>query len=291
MLDGTKILREIWGENVLIPLYDNEESVCGICFNGEYFYFQKNLQGDIISVADKDANEVAKYTYDAWGACTIVSDTSACNIATINTFRYRGYYYDIEIGMYYLQSRYYDPEVGRFINADIPQVFELFSPKEDIMRANLFAYCVNNATNYLDVVGYWAEKFKGFSWASKGFNVRMDNRFLSRQYCLLYAADIIRQKGSWQWWPMGWYYKKMDALRIAAELFGHAVVYYAAAVLDCIARTIGVSIGVLQTLMKEAGDLNVNNDDKKAWAYYLVWALAGAIKRYLPGKILRFFAL
>ena len=150
VLDGTKILRETWGENVLVPLYDNEDSVCGICFNSEYFYFQKNLHGDVISITDKEANEVAKYTYDAWGVCTIVSDTSACSIATINPFRYRGYYYDSETLLYYLQNRYYNAGIGRFINADIP---ELLSVSNTPTHCNLFVYCENNPVSDKDTIG------------------------------------------------------------------------------------------------------------------------------------------
>ena len=109
-LDGTKILRENWGSNTLIPLYDNEDSVCGILYNNVPYYFIKNLQGDVIAIVDKDAQTVARYSYDAWGVCTVTHDS--VGIATINPFRYRGYYYDEEIGLYYLQSRYYDASVG-----------------------------------------------------------------------------------------------------------------------------------------------------------------------------------
>ena len=104
-LDGTKILREVWGSNTLIPLYDNEDSVCGILYNDEPYYFIKNLQGDVIAIVNKDVETVARYTYDAWGVCTIAQDTSGCKIATINPFRYRGYYYDVDTGMY---SRFID---------------------------------------------------------------------------------------------------------------------------------------------------------------------------------------
>ena len=97
-------------------MYDNEDSVCGIIYNGVPYYFRKNLQGDIIAIVDKDAKEVARYSYDAWGACTVVSASNVIGYA--NPFRYRGYYYDIENKLYYLNSRYYDPAVGRFINAD-----------------------------------------------------------------------------------------------------------------------------------------------------------------------------
>ena len=89
--------------------YDNEDSVCGILYNNVPYYFIKNLQGDIIAIVDKDAQTVARYSYDAWGAVTSAVTytelTNGVNIATINPFRYRGYYYDEEIGLYYLQSR------------------------------------------------------------------------------------------------------------------------------------------------------------------------------------------
>ena len=124
-LDGAKILKETWGDCTLIPLYDNEDSVCGIIYNGAAYYFYKNLQGDIIEIANKVGTIVARYTYDAWGKVIAVTDEygfdvsdNAAHVANANPFRYRGYYYDTEIGMYYLQSRYYDPNVGRFINAD-----------------------------------------------------------------------------------------------------------------------------------------------------------------------------
>ena len=172
VLDGTKILKESWNGNTIIPMYDNEDAVCGIQYNGEPYYFFKNLQGDIIAITDKDAKVVAKYSYDAWGVCTISQDVSDCGIANVNPFRYRGYYYDSEIGLYYLQSRYYNPTVGRFVNAD--EAGYLLT-EEGIAFANLLAYCVNepigridkygNASGYIDdqndpswkrvAVGFW----------------------------------------------------------------------------------------------------------------------------------------
>ncbi|MBR3918336.1 MAG: RHS repeat-associated core domain-containing protein [Clostridia bacterium] len=159
-LDGSKILRETWGNNTLIPLYDNEETVCGIIYNDEPFYFHKNLQGDIIAIVDKTANIVAKYTYDAWGTCTITGDTSGCGISTLNPYRYRGYYFDQEIGLYYLQSRYYSPVVGRFINADEPIVLQI---EKNIINANLFCYCKNEPIMNIDPFGYWVLTI-GISW-------------------------------------------------------------------------------------------------------------------------------
>ena len=118
ILDGANIIEDRYCGNTLRVLYDNENAVCGIVYNGLPYYFTKNLQGDIIAISDENANIVARYRYDAWGVCTTLEDTSTIGIANINPFRYRGYYLDVETGLYYLQSRYYDPTVGRFIKAD-----------------------------------------------------------------------------------------------------------------------------------------------------------------------------
>ena len=149
-LDGTKILRETWGNNTLIPLYDNEESVCGILYNDEPFYFFKNLQGDIISIMNREGNVVAKYSYDAWGACTVTQNTSSCQIATINPFRYRGYYYDRETALYYMSSRYYDFVNSRFICCDI---IESILPIQNVLEVNLYSYCECDAVNTYDSNG------------------------------------------------------------------------------------------------------------------------------------------
>ena len=96
----------------------------------------------------------AMYTYDAWGKPLSVTDASgsaisdASHIANVNPIRYRGYYYDVETGFYYLQSRYYDPEVGRFINAD-----EYISTGQGILGHNMFAYCGNNPIIRVDASG------------------------------------------------------------------------------------------------------------------------------------------
>ncbi|MBO7273331.1 MAG: RHS repeat-associated core domain-containing protein [Clostridia bacterium] len=137
-LDGTKILRETWDGNTLLPLYDNEDGVCGILYNNVPYYFIKNLQGDVIAIVNKDAQTVARYSYDAWGVCTVTQDS--VGIANINPFRYRGYYYDEDIGLYYLQSRYYDASVGRFSNAD-DTLYVIWS--NSILNQNLVSFAEN----------------------------------------------------------------------------------------------------------------------------------------------------
>ena len=155
IVDGTNIQRETWTQDgvqhTLVPLYDNTEAVCGIIHNDAAYYFLKNLQGDVIAITDDVGQVVARYTYDAWGVCTVESDQTDCGIASLNPYRYRAYYYDSEIGMYYLQSRYYDPQIGRFINAD--EVLFSFLLNFSCC-GNMFAYCCNSPIMLTDALGY-----------------------------------------------------------------------------------------------------------------------------------------
>ena len=160
VLDGTNILKEIVTDNccnctgyVNEYLYDLDGTVCGLKYNGTAYYFYKNLQGDVIAITNETGAVVARYSYDAWGKCTVESDASGVDIANINPFRYRSYYYDFEIGMYYLQSRYYDPEVGRFINADNATLVTMSMLPNGY---GLFTYCCNNPIYNIDLAGFLA---------------------------------------------------------------------------------------------------------------------------------------
>ncbi len=144
-LEGNKIVQENWGNNTLRPLYDAEDAVCGIVFDGVPYYFKKNFQGDIIEIVNSDGKTVVRYSYDAWGLCEILEDTSKCSVSSINPYRYRSYYIDTETGLYYLQSRYYNPIVGRFLNSD----------DANMAGDNLFAYCSNSPVANKDSVGYF----------------------------------------------------------------------------------------------------------------------------------------
>ena len=134
--------------------YYDGSGICGVEYNGTVYYFQKNLQGDVTRIYDGNGSLVAQYVYDAWGNHKVLNAngtemTDEAFIGNVNPIRYRGYYYDEETGLYYLQSRYYDPEVGRFINADDIDYIE----PETLMGCNLYAYCGNNPVMYVDPTG------------------------------------------------------------------------------------------------------------------------------------------
>lgn len=146
------------------------EGVIGFTYEGVgNYYYKKNILGDIIAILDEKGSEIVKYVYDAWGNhktyalnngqfVDILSNLSYTQdglnnkaIAELNPFRYRGYYYDIETSLYYLNSRYYDPETGRFINADDLSV--LTEGKDIFNGLNLFIYCGNNPIMNTDETG------------------------------------------------------------------------------------------------------------------------------------------
>ena len=103
------------------------------------YWFEKNLQGDIVAVYNQAGTKLIAYTYDAWGNASITySNGGASTTATYNPFRYRGYYFDSESGFYYLNSRYYDPAIGRFIS---PDDVSLLGANGDFASLNLYAYC------------------------------------------------------------------------------------------------------------------------------------------------------
>ena len=146
-INGSQILAQKSGEDILYFLYDETGAAVGFKYNNNLYIYRKNLQGDILAVLNGQTGAVeASYTYDAWGK--VISSTGA--LAEINPFRYRGYYYDSETGLYYLQSRYYDSETGRFINADDA---DYIGADGSLLSYNLFAYCKNNPVNRFDAEG------------------------------------------------------------------------------------------------------------------------------------------
>ena len=118
----------------------------GFNYNGEEYYYIKNVQNDIVAIADKNGTVVANYYYDAWGNVTQIPGNTA--LAQTNPLRYRSYYYDSETGYYHLKSRYYNPELCRFINADSVDVLD--EDQNNVLENNLFAYCLNNPVNMVD---------------------------------------------------------------------------------------------------------------------------------------------
>ena len=117
-------------------------------YNGSEYYYVRNLQNDIIGLIDSTGEWVVEYSYDAWGKILNISGSLAATVGQNNPLRYRGYYYDNETGLYYVSSRYYHPELGRWISAD-----DILDDRA-IHTLNLFPYCGNDPVNNQDSNGH-----------------------------------------------------------------------------------------------------------------------------------------
>lgn len=295
-------------------LYDSGNNVIGFEYSQlsdmDYslkktrIYYEKNLQGDVIGLLDSRGAEIAKYAYDAWG--NIVKTGTFCYEGyetpyMLNHIRYRSYYQDDETGFYYLQSRYYDAEVGRFLIAD-ESVF-LDVQETCTYKDNLYIYCNSNPIEYIDPYGKWAQSYKGFKRTSVGFNVNYHKAFLSKIFCKTYVSDIAIRYGAWKWSSFSYVYKGMTPKRMAKELYAHAVLYAVGKGLISVSKMntflnvtllgLGVKSKVIKTLntipkkIKElekqlgtylvthAGYIEINNNEskKRMVVYEIIWRM------------------
>ena len=141
------VTRQTGGGKTIDFVYDENNQPLAMKYNNTLYYYVLNAQGDVVRIVNSSRSVVASYTYDPWGKIISSSGT----LADINPLRYRGYYYDSETGFYYLQSRYYDPEIGRFINADS----YASTDATGLLSTNMFAYCENDPVNGSDPNGEW----------------------------------------------------------------------------------------------------------------------------------------
>ena len=146
LLHGKLVTHMTVSNDNLHFFYDAQSRPAKVNFNGVTYTYLHNLQGDVVGILDNGGNLVVEYKYDAWGRSISITGLLAATLGKRNPFRYRGYNYDEESGLYYLRSRYFNPLVGRFVNADC-----LVSPV--LLKGNVFAYCVNEPVSKCDESG------------------------------------------------------------------------------------------------------------------------------------------
>ena len=207
--DGV-ILYQTDGTDTLYFQYDTSGVPLGFIWNDTQYFYITNQMGDVISITDVQGNELAQYSYDEWGNTLSTSDN---DIANINPLRYRGYYYDNETSYYYLQSRYYDPCICRFINADDTEIAKTW--KNDKFSNNLYLYCNNDPINYSDYTGYYsarnAQTYADKWWSGHNPNYKSNENnggdcanFVSQ---CLYAGGLSKMTGSFGS-SKGWHHLK-----------------------------------------------------------------------------------
>ena len=160
--EGNTIHKEERSDGKTLWYYYDQSGIAAIEENGTMYYCEKNIQGDIVALLNSSGSVVVRYSYDAWGNHKVYngigqeiydSETGktmvADHIGNLNPFRYRGYYYDPEWRLYYLETRYYDPSVGRFISSDNID----YADPNTFAGLNLYAYCGNNPIMGVDPMG------------------------------------------------------------------------------------------------------------------------------------------
>ena len=157
LYNGSQLTQMTRGSVVMRFSYGTDGRPLVISYNDTPYYYITNLQGDVVAIVNSSGTTVVKYTYDAWGRLISTTGTMASTLGQYNPLRYRGYIYDQETGLYYLQSRYYNPTWGRFLNAD-----SFVSTGQGMLGNNMFAYCGNNPVSRVDETGLawkWLEDF------------------------------------------------------------------------------------------------------------------------------------
>ena len=156
---GSLLVSERTGDETIWYQYDSAASLVAMIIGGARYNYVRNAQNDIIGLIDSTGKRVVSYKYNSWGKVVSITGTLAATVGQKNPFRYRGYYFDAESGMYYLQSRYYDPEIRRFISADESDTLK--EDLENLGQYNLYGYCFANPICLSDDDGTWP------SWATK----------------------------------------------------------------------------------------------------------------------------
>ncbi len=145
--NGSILAGQKTGNDEIVFMYDNNGDVFGFTYNGTPYYYVKNAQNDVYFIIDENGYAQVLYQYDAWGNVTFCIDATDFGLAAINPIMYRSYYVDLEMGMfiYYLNSRYYIAEWGRFASADA-----YVQTGQGMLDKNMFAYCENNPVVRID---------------------------------------------------------------------------------------------------------------------------------------------
>lgn len=186
-----KVVEQTYGNNITKFIYDDNDILAAIVYNGNTFYYEKNAQNDIIGIYDSNKQEVVTYQYDSWGNLLSISGSLAKTLGIDNPFRYRSYYYDNETGLYYLGSRYYSPQFSRFLSKDDAS----FHENSTDIDANLYIYCVNNPINMFDDSGFKQENISLFSLYTAKSQLPWYTRMKSI-YSEKYALQIIGKYSS-----------------------------------------------------------------------------------------------
>jgi RHS repeat-associated protein len=144
--DNRKLIKEVIGNNVISYFYDNNNQLYGYKENNNVYFYIRDILGNIIGIIDDIGTLLSKFDYDAYG--NIINQTGTI----ISNFRYKGYYYDTDLELYCLKTRFYNPVLLRFITSDSIEYLD----SSGIIGLNLYAYCGYDPVNMIDEEGNFA---------------------------------------------------------------------------------------------------------------------------------------
>ena len=146
-----RVILEYNDDDFIYYMYDNDFNLIGFSYQNQYYFYVKNHLGDIMGIVDSENNMIVSYSYDAYGNILEIKDFSTNGLSSVNHYTYRGYRFDAETNLYYLNSRYYSPSLGRFISEDDIKVISNDVSTEAFI--NLYSYAQNNPIKYVDPNG------------------------------------------------------------------------------------------------------------------------------------------
>lgn len=264
-------------------LYDNNDIPCGfIAPSGLPYYFIKDASNNVTGLVGADGEIIAKLSYDVFGNVDInvygsnaIESVMFMVTALYNPCTYKGYLYDHELGMYFIQNKCYSPAFGRFLSSD--SLEDLTEPQTEILYSNPNLFCKNNPISNFDIDAEWnREKFVFNGEKTQGIEIEMSKAFLSRPFCTLYAAQILKTSGSWDYLT-GLNYKNMGIERIASNLFARSVGNYAENALNRVNTTWGDGWIVNN---RNSKTISIYDLDPNSNKYMQIWLAAPTIKAF-----------
>lgn len=150
--EGRRLVAQANAKNMMSFLYDCFGSVIGFNYSEHFYAYCKNTFQDVVAIIRDDGRVVAEYSYGDFGEPGKVNDADGSGLAFMNPFRYRSYYFDQDLGLYYLRSRWYSPELRRFLSSDSPKTMLDEAYKKELLL-NRYSYCANNPIAYIDSQG------------------------------------------------------------------------------------------------------------------------------------------
>lgn len=264
-------------------LYDNTGVPYAITTpTGLPYYFLRDSSNNIKGLISSNGELATYINYDAFGNFTMDVSSGDLGSAIINTLSamynpctYKGYLYDYELGMYFMQNKCYSPKFCRFLNETSLET--LTEPKDEPLDINLHLFCNNNSINNFDTNAEWDRyKFTFTDEQSYGIQVEMSKAFLSRPFCTLYASKIISDSGSWDYLN-GRSCKNMGIERIASNLFARCVGNYAESAVNRVNATWGDGWIVSN---RNSGFITITEKDHNCDKYLKIWLAAPSIKAF-----------